>query len=73
VDPRVGLDDMEKRKFLHLPELELRSVGRSAHSQCLYTDYAIPALLPTVLGLRKWEQEERDRESVCEIVVRAAI
>jgi hypothetical protein len=24
VDPRVGLDDVEKRKFLTLPELELR-------------------------------------------------
>jgi hypothetical protein len=36
VDPRAGLDDMEKRKFLTLPVLELRSLGRSARSQLLY-------------------------------------
>jgi hypothetical protein len=35
-DPRVGLDDAEKRKFLTLPGLELRPLGRSARSQSLY-------------------------------------
>jgi hypothetical protein len=30
--PRAGLDDMEKRKFLTLPGLELRSLGRPAIS-----------------------------------------
>jgi hypothetical protein len=35
-DPRAGLDDMEKRKFLTLPGLELRLLGRPAHSQSLY-------------------------------------
>jgi hypothetical protein len=32
VDPREGLDDLEKRKFLALPGLDT------------YTDYAIPTL-----------------------------
>jgi hypothetical protein len=36
VDPRVGLDDLEKRKFLTLPGLKLRSLGRPARSQSLY-------------------------------------
>jgi hypothetical protein len=30
VDPRAGLDNVEKRKFLILPELELRPLGRPA-------------------------------------------
>jgi hypothetical protein len=30
VDPRTGLDDMEKGKFLALTELELRSLGLPA-------------------------------------------
>jgi hypothetical protein len=36
VGPRYGLDEMEKRKFLTLPGLELRPLGRLAHSQSLY-------------------------------------
>jgi hypothetical protein len=40
VDPRAGLDDMEKRKFLTLPGLEPRVLYRPARSQ---SDYAIPA------------------------------
>jgi hypothetical protein len=36
VDPRAGLDDMEKRRFLTLPELELRPLGRRTRSQLLY-------------------------------------
>jgi hypothetical protein len=35
VDPTAGLDDVEKRKFLTLPGLELRLLGRSAGSQPL--------------------------------------
>jgi hypothetical protein len=42
VDPRVGLDNVEKRKFLTLPGLELRPLGRSTSR---YTDYAIPLTL----------------------------
>jgi hypothetical protein len=36
VDPTAGLGDMEKRKFLTLPGLELRPLGRPARSQSLY-------------------------------------
>jgi hypothetical protein len=36
VDPRAGLDDVEKRKFLTLPGLQLRPVGRPARSLSLY-------------------------------------
>jgi hypothetical protein len=36
VGPRAGLDIVEKRKFLTLPRLELRSLGRPARSQSLY-------------------------------------
>jgi hypothetical protein len=36
VGPRAGLDDVEKRKFLTLPGLELRLFGRPARSQSLY-------------------------------------
>jgi hypothetical protein len=33
VNPRASVDDVEKRKFLTLPELELRPLGRG---QSLY-------------------------------------
>jgi hypothetical protein len=33
VDPRASLDDVEKRKFLILPGLEIRPLGRAARSQ----------------------------------------
>jgi hypothetical protein len=36
LDPRAGLDDMEKRKFLILPGLEFRPVDHSARSQSLH-------------------------------------
>jgi hypothetical protein len=36
VDPRAGLDSAEKRKFLTLPGLELRPLGRPVRSQSLY-------------------------------------
>jgi hypothetical protein len=32
VDPRAGLDDVERRKFLTLPGLELRTLGRPVRS-----------------------------------------
>jgi hypothetical protein len=32
MDPRAGLDDVEKRKFLTLPGLEFRSLSRPARS-----------------------------------------
>jgi hypothetical protein len=36
VDPRAGVDDMEECKFLTLPGLELRLLGRPVNSQSLY-------------------------------------
>jgi hypothetical protein len=36
MDPRAGLDDLEKRKFLNLLGLELRPLSRPARSQSLY-------------------------------------
>jgi hypothetical protein len=36
VDPRAGLDDLEKRKFLTIPGLELWPLSRPARSQSLY-------------------------------------
>jgi hypothetical protein len=36
VDPRAGLDDMEKREFLTLPGLELLPLGRPDRSQLLH-------------------------------------
>jgi hypothetical protein len=36
VDPRAGLDDVEMRKLLTLPGLEIRPLGRPACSQSLY-------------------------------------
>jgi hypothetical protein len=42
MDPRAGLDDIEKLKFLTLPGLELRSLGRPFIAN-RYIDFAIPA------------------------------
>jgi hypothetical protein len=36
VDPRADLDDVEKRKYLTLPGLELRFLGRPAIMTALY-------------------------------------
>jgi hypothetical protein len=36
VDPRAGLDNVEKRKFLTLSELEHRPRNRPSHSHSLY-------------------------------------
>jgi hypothetical protein len=36
VGPRASLHDVEKRKFLTLPGLELRPLGRPARTQTLY-------------------------------------
>jgi hypothetical protein len=36
VGPRASLEDMENRKFLTLPGLELKLLGRLARNQSLY-------------------------------------
>jgi hypothetical protein len=45
VVPRAGLDDVEKRKFLTLPGLELRPLGRQSVAS-RHADYSIPAHTP---------------------------
>jgi hypothetical protein len=43
LDPRAGLDDLEKRKSLSLPGPQLRPLGRPACSQSLYRlSYPVP-------------------------------
>jgi hypothetical protein len=42
VDPRAGLDDVEKRKFLTLPGLNSDPLVVRAVASC-YTNYATPA------------------------------
>jgi hypothetical protein len=50
VDPRPGLDDVEKRKFLTLPGLELdSSVVQPVVSR--YIDYSVPAPIITIIIL----------------------
>jgi hypothetical protein len=36
VDPRASLDDVQKRKFLTLPRLELRPLSRPGRGQSLH-------------------------------------
>jgi hypothetical protein len=56
VDPRPGLDDVEKRTFLTLPGLELRSLGRPARSQ--YGVIQIPYFAALFIGCRVKSREE---------------
>jgi hypothetical protein len=52
VDPRAGLDDLEKRKFFILPGLERRTLSRSAHTQWVYRlRYPVCALCALTLGI----------------------
>jgi hypothetical protein len=45
VDPKAGLDDVENRKLLTLPGLEVRPLGRPARSQSLYRPRYLSRLL----------------------------
>jgi hypothetical protein len=42
VGPRVGGDDVQKWKFLILPEFQLRNLGHAARS---YTDCTAPSIM----------------------------
>jgi hypothetical protein len=54
VDPRAGLDDLEKRKFLTLPGLELRPLSCSVRSQSLYRlRYPGSVNSRSVVGIKK--------------------
>jgi hypothetical protein len=52
VDPRAGLDEMEKWKFLTLPGLEPRPLSRPARSQSLYR-LRYPGSLISMVAKRK--------------------
>jgi hypothetical protein len=51
-DPRGGMDEVEKRKFLTPPRLDHRPLGHPARSQSLY-HRAIPAALVLYIFFRK--------------------
>jgi hypothetical protein len=57
VGSRTCLDDVEKRKFLTLPGLKLRTLGRSARSQSLYRLRHLGSLI-LVITLIKEERTE---------------
>jgi hypothetical protein len=62
VDPRAGLDNMEKRKFLTLLGLERQPLGHPAHTQLLYrlrypgSQYMLFANLNYRFVLSAWEK-----------------
>jgi hypothetical protein len=58
VDPRAGLDDVEKRKFLSLPGLEPRPLFRPARSQSLYR-LSYPGSCLGCYSPVKWKQKIR--------------
>jgi hypothetical protein len=66
VDPRVGLDDVENRKFLTLLGLELRPFGRPTRSQSLYrlrclaglVNYSLLCHHTGIIEVKIWVQSE---------------
>jgi hypothetical protein len=60
--PRVRLDEVEKRKFLTLPGLELQTLGRAASSQPL-NRLSYPGFLQEEGSARK-DKEWCSRENV---------
>jgi hypothetical protein len=65
VGRRAGLDGVEKRKFLTLPELELQHLGRLARSQSLYR-LRYPGS-PCVHGLLEYQLDIQDYEYHCRL------
>jgi hypothetical protein len=59
VDLRADVDDLEKRKLLTLPGLELRPLGRPARN-----DYAIPAHKDDDLALLNYEIQMSENRMV---------
>jgi hypothetical protein len=53
VDPRAGLDDVEKRKFFTLQGLELRSLCRPPRSHSLYRS---PSVTLKRINVQEWLQ-----------------
>jgi hypothetical protein len=50
VGPRAGLDAVEEKKFLTLPGLELRPLGRPASNQSLYRLRYAGSLFNKIMG-----------------------
>jgi hypothetical protein len=55
VNPRAGLDDLQKRKFLTLAGLQLRPPSRSARSQSLYENkFMAPSYRSINMFVNNW-------------------
>jgi hypothetical protein len=63
VDPRVGLDDMEKWKFFTLPGLELPPLLDVQPIAIRYTDWVIPADNNFILLINNWQTQVVDKIS----------
>jgi hypothetical protein len=63
VGPRVGLDNVEKRKFLTLPGLELQPVASR------YTDCATPAPTLYIMALPKTGNDTEVFWSNCDVKI----
>jgi hypothetical protein len=61
VDPRAGLNNVKKRKFLILPGLELRPFGRPARSQSLYRLRYPGSFIYANLGEKNRKREEENK------------
>jgi hypothetical protein len=65
VGPRSGQDEVEKRKFLTPPELELRPLRRPARSQSLYRLRYTGSFNANVGGIYSDHSALKGRRSVC--------
>jgi hypothetical protein len=63
VDPRAGLDDVERRKILPIPGSELQPLGRPARSQSLYR-LGCPIY---ILSVSYFDPTEHSRHSSSEV------
>jgi hypothetical protein len=58
LNPRTGLDVVEKRKLLILPGFELQPIGRPAGSQSLYRLRYPGAVLSSLLLKNRYERDD---------------
>jgi hypothetical protein len=59
VGPRAGLDNVEKRKFLTIPGLEIRPLGHAARSQ--WSGCIAPPFLNSAISGGKWSASHPGR------------